>query len=174
VFRSQKTLAAGPVRVSFVLTYAWGIGNDTLTEEKTISLDAGQNFNRIEVRFRGAALPKDLDIACGLVTRGGVAATRGGDDGWIAMWGPTVADSLAGSLGTGLVVPPGSRCTYVTLPNQEIVVVPVSSGAPFVYYAGFGWTGRGDVAARHDWERMVRERGERLRSPLEVRISKIR
>jgi pectinesterase len=168
VFRSYKTLADGPVRVSFALTYHWVIGGDSLTEEKIISLDAGQNLNRIETRFDGRAATTDLMIACGLVSRAGTSVKRGGREGWIAMWGPTTSDTLAGFLGTGVVLAPGAACSYHADSSQELTVAPSRIGQPFVYYAGFAWTGRNDVRSRDDWVAQVSRFSESLRTPLTV------
>ncbi len=60
-FVDSRSLANGPIRVMFELTYpAWDANGARITEVKRITLDAGQNFNRFESRYTGlpAAPPR--------------------------------------------------------------------------------------------------------------------
>jgi len=52
-FISWKTLSTGPIRTSFVLTYAdWDAAGTEISEEKMISLDYGQNLSRFEITLK--------------------------------------------------------------------------------------------------------------------------
>ena len=74
-----------------------------------ISLDAGENLNRIEVRFSGVEdSGKACPIACGLVKRAGTTAYPATAKNCIlSLWGPVNDEPVNGSLGTAVVLPPG-------------------------------------------------------------------
>jgi len=65
-FTDFTTLETGPIRTSFELKYApWNIGGVVASETKHISLDAGSNLTRFEIRF-----DKDIrELVVGLALR---------------------------------------------------------------------------------------------------------
>jgi pectinesterase len=172
VFASWKTITNGPIRVSFALTYKWLFEGDSLTEEKTISLDAGENLNRIEVRFSGPHAGKPLPIVCGLVKRANTVVTHNQEKLLLSLWGPTTDDPLAGSLGTAIVVPSPNRMDFAEIIDQHLMVGETSIGSTFVYYAGAGWTGNGVFRKAADWESYLADFTARQRSPLDITYSK--
>lgn len=172
VFTSWRTLATGPIRVAFMLTYVWRMGGDTVREERTISLDAGENLNRIEVRYVGARGIAAATVAGGLVKRAGTVPTRDVKECTLSLWGPTTADPAAGELGTAVVFPSGT-CTEITEDkDQYLVIGRASAGVPFVYHAGAAWTGNGGFARSADWTAYLHRFVQRLREPLQVSVAK--
>ncbi len=172
VFRSQRTITNGPVRVKFELTYRWGMGTDSLIERKTIALDAGQNLNRVEVRFEGRHAGDSLMLACGLVKRPATTISRDPHHRFIGLWGLTNADSVNGSLGTGIVLAGEPYREFTEDPSQYLILSPVRIGSPFVYYAGAGWTRNGNFATEDDWTKYLETTAERVREPLVVHVAR--
>lgn len=172
VFTSWKTMANGPVRIAFMLTYTWRMGADTVREERTISLDAGENLNRIEVRYIGARGMAAATVAAGLVKRAGTVPTSDLKACTLSLWGPTTADPAAGELGTAVVFPAGT-CTAVTEDkDQHLIIGRAQAGVPFVYHAGAAWTGNGGFTRGADWAAYLHRFVQRVAAPLEVSVTK--
>jgi pectinesterase len=172
IFTSWKTLARGPIRVAFMLTYIWHIGGDSLREERTISLDAGENLNRIEVRYVGARGAAAATVAAGLVKRAGTVPTRDATGCILSLWGPTTADPAAGELGTAVVFPAGICTEFTEDKDQYLVLGRPGAGVPFVYFAGAGWTGNGGFSRGADWTGYLRRFVQRLQAPLDISMTK--
>ena len=172
VFATWKTLANGPVRVGFALTYKWLVDGDSLAEEMVISLDAGENLNRIEVRFSGPHAGKKLALACGLVKRANTLATRSQKDCLLSLWGPTIEDPLTGELGTAVLFPSGGCAEYGEDKDQHLIIGESRVGASFVYHAGAGWTGNGEFHTEKDWAAYLDRFALRERFPLEVTVAR--
>jgi unsaturated rhamnogalacturonyl hydrolase len=170
VFRSWKTLSSGPVRIAFMLTYVWRLGIDTLVEERTISLDAGENLNRIEVRFVGKN--GTVPVVSGLVKRANAVPAHDQKQGVLSLWGPTVADPLSGALGTAVVFPRGVCTGFAEDKDQYLILGEAGADAPFVYYAGAGWTGNGVIAGSNEWTAYLGTFVHRLATPLSYTITR--
>jgi len=171
VFTGWKTLADGPLRVHFELTYdSLDLDGERYREICRVTLDAGSNLNRIEVTYRGKPTEEGLLVACGLVKRAGTVATSNAEEGWLALWGPTTADSIDGMLGTGIVVP-ASRFVRVAEDSlHHLILGRAEVDTPFVYYAGAGWTRSGDFTSAEDWNRYLSRWARSIASPLKWTI----
>ncbi len=171
VFTSQQTLCTGPLRVAFELTYqGWDVEGKKLTEVKRITLDAGQNLNRIDVTFLGAVSSDTLVLACGLVKRKNTVFHPGKKNHWMALWGATTDDPVNGSLGTGLVLSVPDEVTMLEDKDQYMAMGKYPAGTTYTYYAGAGWTRSGDFVNAEAWERHLQEFLDKLHSPLEVTV----
>jgi pectinesterase len=167
VFTSWRTLACGPLRVRFELTYkSWVIGGDTVSERRTFTLDAGSNLNRIDVVFEGPKVPPALRVACGLVKRSNVNFSYDSTGGWMSLWGPTNSDAANGSLGTAVVIPGTPALEFAEDGSQHLIIVPLKTGNPFTYYAGAGWTRSGDFETEKAWLGYLKDFAFLLRHPL--------
>jgi pectinesterase len=172
VFSSYTTLCNGPIRVAFELTYAtWDIGGKKFTERKRISLDAGENLNRIEVSFSGLAPMDTVKIACGLVKRNYTTASTGKLRKWMSVWGLTNSDSVNGYLGTGVVLPATAPATFTEDNDQYLLISNTIPGSHFVYYAGAGWTRSGDFMTAAQWEAYLTNFSRRLDVPMKLSIT---
>jgi pectinesterase len=168
VFTSWKTLANGPIRVSFVLTYSWFLDGDSVKEEKVISLDAGENLNRIEVRFSGSKTPKGMSLACGLVKRAGTTVSRDNKSCILSLWGPVNDEPVNGSLGTAVVLPPGVCSGDAEDKDQFLVIGDSRPAVPFIYFAGAGWTGNGGFSNGEGWAAYLKDFVQRMSTPLQI------
>ena len=173
VFTSWKTLACGPLRVEFELTYApVEVNGGPVTERFRVSLDAGRNLNRISVTFEGPVPGESLRVAWGLVKRKDVALTRG--DGWMGLWGATNGDTVNGSLGTGVALPPEIHAEPAEDSVHYLMTGWVTAGRALTYESGAGWTRSGDFPSRGDWDAYVAARAAALASPLRVTVEGMR
>lgn len=171
VFSTQRTLCNGPIRVMFELTYTnWNIDGKKFTEHKRVSLDAGQNLNRIEVAFEGVAPNDSLTIACGLVKRSSTTISTDEKKCWMSLWGLTNNDTVNGFLGTGVVLVPSSFVQW-TEDKDQYLVIGRTGNTPFTYYSGAGWTRSGDFANEHDWKTYLDTFARSLRMPLKVSMA---
>lgn len=171
VFSSYKTIDNGPIRVAFELTYGkWNIEGRKLTEVKRISLDAGQNLNRIDVTFSGSVPNNALQIACGVVKRNNTTMRRDEKHGWVGLWGQTNDDPVNGSLGTGVVLTKSSYVKMSEDKDQYLIIGRAKTGKAFTYYAGAGWTRSGDFSSIDDWSNYLDQCAQKLRAPLKVSI----
>jgi hypothetical protein len=171
VFSSQKTVANGPLRITCELTYnTWLVEGKHLTETKRISLDAGQNLNRIEVTFTSSIPDDTILVACGLVKRDNTMLSRGDKNSWIGLWGRTNEDSANGSLGTGIVLLKSAFVGINEDKDQHLIVGRAKAGKTFTYYAGAGWTKSGDFASSDEWNTYLDSFAQKLQQPLRIKF----
>ncbi|MBP1657992.1 MAG: Pectinesterase [Bacteroidetes bacterium] len=169
IFSSHRVLSKGPIRVQFRVVYDNGFaGGLPFHAEQTVTLDAGQNLNRIEIVYSGQGASDTLSVAAGLVKRKNVTSTARSDRGWIAFWGPVNDDSTNGFLGTGIVMPASVGRAVVEDAQQHMVLGSSRAHERLTYYAGAAWTRSGDVAVAADWHAMLDRCANGLRQPLKV------
>ncbi|KPM30557.1 Hypothetical protein I595_3378 [Croceitalea dokdonensis DOKDO 023] len=167
-FTSWKTLSTGPIRTSFILTYAdWDAAGNMISEEKKISLDYGQNLSRFEITLKGTDT-----ISAGLTLHekdGDIGVNQ--DSGWVSYW-ELHGDS---ELGTGIVVPNGNMLGYehyLTERKDEsnLYAHIKTNDGKAVYYAGFGWKKSGQFSTKAQWEAYLDRFAQQLQNPLQVTI----
>jgi pectinesterase len=171
MFSSYSIKATGPIRSLFSVTYRRDSSNgSSLMEEKIYTLDAGMNLNKIEVRYP-AGPDSGAPTAVGLVKRSKTKPKGDAEEGWLSLWGQTDDDSSSGFLGTGVVLPPTSKCTIIEDSLHHLIVGTADLPNHFTYYAGAGWTKSGDFASEASWQEYLTLAARALRSPLQVTIS---
>lgn len=164
-YATQRTLDNGPIRTTVELTYApFDVDGTQVALVKTISLDAGSHFSRMENRYTGAELP----IAAGVV-RHDVKEFASGD-GWFAL--REAASDSADPAADGdiylSVILPGAEILSDTL-GHALAVKTAADGEALVYYAGSGWS-KGGIDDMATWERIVTDTADAIAEPLQVRI----
>lgn len=170
VFESYKIIATGPVRTTFELNYKpVRYGDRSITEVRRITLDAGQNLNKIEVTYEGESGP--LEFAAGIVKRPNVTSARGGKENkWISLYGPVNGDAVNEFLGTAVIVP-GSEFKEIREDSTHVLIIGSGSvGQRVTYYSGAGWTRSGDFKSREEWEGYLDSVAGNLEQPLNVRL----
>jgi hypothetical protein len=167
-FTTWKTLYTGPIRTSFVLTYAdWRTSGKEISEEKRISLDYGSNLSRFEIALTGA---DTLSAGVTLHEKDGAITINEGK-GWISYWEPH-EDS---ELGMGIIVPGNFMVGYeeylTDKKDQSNLYVHIRTHKGMArYYAGFGWKKSGQFKTKSDWENYLTRFSEQLEHPLEVTL----
>jgi hypothetical protein len=167
-FISWKTITTGPIRTSFVLTYAdWDAAGNKITEEKNISLDYGSFLSRFEIAVSGTN-----SISTGITLHNNDGKTEGNlKAGWIDYWQP-IDDS---ELGTGIVFPKKTMVSFEKYmnPKKELcnlyALLKVKNNK-VIYYTGFGWKKQGEFTTKEAWENYLTNYASKINNPLIVKI----
>ncbi|QDO94297.1 DUF4861 domain-containing protein [Formosa sediminum] len=170
-FTDWKRISTGPIRTSFVLDYAdWDAAGQTISEEKHISLDYGNNLSRFEIHVSGT---DELSVGLTLHDNEGTI-TETVSEGWISYWESNYFNS---ELGTAVVAPKGvmqSSEYYVTsMKDRSNLYAQLKvNDNKVVYYAGFAWKESQQYPTKASWETYLREFSQKINTPLEVTFNK--
>lgn len=172
VYDSYKIFATGPLRAVFEVTYkpVW-FKNLYVRETKRITLDAGSNLNKIEVKYRCDSMQGTVYFATGIVKRKGIRAYWNTDHRWASLWGQTTDKEENGSLGTGIVVPKETFTGVRENALHLLILGTAKLGKTMVYYAGAGWTCNGDFKNADEWNAYLTAYEQRIESPLQISLS---
>ncbi|MBS9461832.1 DUF4861 domain-containing protein [Flagellimonas sp. 389] len=167
-FTSWKTLITGPIRTSFILSYAdWDAAGNKISEEKKISLDYGSNLSKFEISLKGIDT-----ISAGLTLHekdGEVGINL--ENGWVSYWEPHEGSEL----GTAIVVPEKGMVGHEHFETDRkdesnlFAHIKVNDGKA-IYYAGFGWKKSGQYANKAEWDAYIDEFAKKVNNPLEVTV----
>ncbi len=169
-FISWKTITNGPIRTSFILTYAdWDAKGKKITESKLISLDYGSYLSRFEINIKGTKT-----IAAGLTlhdNKGTIGTNL--KEGWLSHWEP-IDDS---EIGMGLVAP---KNTLTSFDNHVTADKDLSNlygnlkvkNKKAVYFVGFGWKKGSPFQTKEQWEKYLSSFAEKVNNPLVVKVKK--
>jgi len=167
-FTSWRNLYNGPIRTSFILTYAdWDADGNTISEEKHISLDYGSNLSRFEVSLKGT---DTISAGLTLHKKDGVIGVDH-EEGWVTYWEPH-DDS---ELGMAIVVPNNMMMGhehYETDAKDEsnLFAHLKVDQQKVVYYAGFGWKKSDQFANKEEWQSYVSTFSKKLNNPMIVGV----
>ena len=170
-FTRWETIATGPIRTQFSLTYApWSTPFGMMEETKIISLDLGSNLSRFEVRVSADGPVEEISVGLTQHEKDGTNHADQ-DNGWFSYWQPH-GDS---ELGMGIVVAPEYLARYeeylVDAPDQSHLLVHLKPvDGKVVYYAGFGWKKSGQIEDEQAWFDYLQGFAERLSSPITYRV----
>ncbi|MFH7018427.1 DUF4861 family protein [Flavobacterium sp. FlaQc-47] len=169
-FTTWRTITTGPIRTSFILTYAnWDAKGKKITESKRISLDYGSYLSRFEINIKGTK-----SVAAGLTLhdkKGTIGTSL--KQGWLSHWEP-IDDS---EIGTGIVAPKNTLKSFdnnITndkdLSNLYGNIAVKNHKA--IYYVGFGWKKGSPFQTQKDWEAYLSSFAEKINNPLVVKVKK--
>jgi unsaturated rhamnogalacturonyl hydrolase len=168
-FVGTRTLANGPIRVMFELTYpAWDAAGKRITEVKRVTLDAGHNLNRFESRYAGA-LAGPLVQAAGIKKHPDAIVGRDKARGVLRTWEPVKADGS--HFGCAIVADPAGVLDFAEADGNVLLVAGVPASGVFTYYAGAGWDKSGDFPTPAVWEAYVDQAARRLAAPVSITIA---
>ena len=159
----------GPIRVMFELTYAaWDANGKTVTETKTVTLDAGHNLNRFESRY--AVLPAGALVqAAGVKKHPAAVVAQEAAKGILRTWEPVKADGSF--FGCGIVVDPKSVVSFTEADGNVVAVTTVPASGTVAYLTGAGWNKSGDFKDVADWDAYLDQAAQRWRAPIIVAIA---
>lgn len=169
-FISWKTITTGPIRTSFILTYAdWDANGKKITESKLISLDYGSYLSRFEIRITGT---KTIVAGLTLHDKKGTIGTNI-KEGWLSHWEP-IDDS---EIGMGLVAPKNTLISFDNYLTDEKDLSNLYGNIKVkdkkaVYFAGFGWKKGSPFQTKAEWEMYLSSFAEKINNPLEVKVMK--
>jgi hypothetical protein len=168
-FTAWKTITTGPIRTSFILTYAdWDAAGNKITETKKISLDYGNFLSKFEISISGTTL-----ISTGITLHDNDGKTQTNlKEGWIDYW-QTLEDS---EIGTGVVFPmfTGKHVEKYLNPDKDLCNLYVDLKVKknkVTYYAGFGWKKQGEYTSKESWEKYLGQFANKINHPLRVKIN---
>jgi hypothetical protein len=168
-FTDYKTIATGPIRTIFELTYApWEARGSRVRERKRISLDLGSNLSHFEVALEKEGEVPNFAIGLSLHEKEGEVKAAP-DQGWFRYWEPMDGSAL----GVAVVLDPKLVQQYidhrVATPDQShLLVLTDPEQSVLNYYAGFGWEKSGQFNSAQEWDQYLEHFSRRLASPLEV------
>jgi len=169
-FIGSQTLANGPIRVMFELTYpAWDANGRTVTEIKRVTLDAGQNLNKFESRYAGTPTGP-AQQAVGIKKHAEAQVVQDKARGLLRTWEPVKADGSV--FGCGILIDPALVVSFAEADGNVLMVTGMSAGSDVTYYAGSGWNKSGDFRGVEDWDKYLDQAAQRLRAPVAVTIAK--
>lgn len=163
---SYKTIATGPLRTVFELTYApWS--SYGVQETKRISLDLDSNFSKFEISLRSDKKIPNYTLGITLHEKKGEVNINK-INGWFRHWEPIDSSFV----GEGILVNPEVVNTAFAndskTPDQSNLLIVTNPAAKLTYYAGFAWTGSGQVSDVTQWDEMLAKQAKIIANPLQV------
>lgn len=142
-----------------------------MKETRRISLDAGQNLNRIEVRLSpvettpASALP----VAIGIQKRRGTGELGRDENAasprWASYWEPPQDDNR--QIGCAVALPEG-QAEIVETEGHVLMRTTLTRNQPLVYFAGAAWSRGPDFTSPAEWHTYLHTAVRRLAAPLRV------
>lgn len=165
-YSSFEILDNGPLRTSFKLTYdSETLAGRDIKLTKIITLDAGSQFNRIEVNLKNAD-SKNTPVVIGLARRGEsnpeVAFDQQAQS--LTYWEPAIASH--GHTGTALILPKHKATFIQEDPKQFLIASNTKNNRSFVYYTGAAWNKAGKITSFEEWKYAVQQQVAQLNYPL--------
>lgn len=166
-YTTYKTIAVGPLRTVFELTYApWS--DYGIQQTSTVSLDLGSNFTRFDIGFTAGKKVPNYTVGISLHQNKGETAIHTAK-GWFRHW-EAVDDSF---IGEGIVIQPASVTSAFTniskVPDQSNLLVITKPSKKLTYYAGFAWQKSGQISSREDWDRILERQSLIIANPLQIK-----
>jgi hypothetical protein len=138
----------------FVLRYEYQVGDDTYTEDKTISIQLGDRlFKSTSVFKKNGEIAAGLPVAIGLVLSKGHEVSKDLDKGWMATWGKNKDTEL----GTGVVMDPSRIENFLVqdsgekLQDHALFITQTDTSGTTEHYAGYGWSAAGEITSLEQW-----------------------
>lgn len=169
-YRKYQILDNGPLRTAFVLSFdPQELNGQTISLTKTISLDAGEYFNKVVVNLKNQQ-SKSTPIVVGLARRGESEPQYDYSESnrSLAYWEPDVQGH--GHTGTALILTENQPTFIDNDSTQFLLSTNVQQDRPFVYYNGASWNKAGQIASADEWKNFVEKQVEKINNPLTVRL----
>ena len=167
-FTTWKTITTGPIRTSFILTYAdWDAAGNKISEVKHISLDYGSFLSKFEISVSGTKT-----LSTGITLHENNGKTEGNHkEGWIDYWQPLDNSEL----GTGIVFPKKTGISFekYVISNKELCNLYATlkvKNNKVTYYTGFGWKKQGTFTTKEAWENYLGQFAQKINNPITVKI----
>ncbi len=189
-YKTFEILDQGPLRFTVRFTYPeQEFNGEKMTETRTISLDAGSQFNRVTIAYQG--LSKPVKMAAGTVIHQSnpsayVLSQENGYMGYEDLGDPSVynakyRDELAKQMGKiyiGLLFPEKDITTTYQQRENGIAtghILGISTYQPnmtYTYYFGSGWDKNPNTGFHSltDWEAHLSHAAISVRNPLKLSV----
>ncbi len=167
-YRRYQILDNGPLRTTFRLDFdPEELDGQQIVLSKTISLDAGSNFNKIVLHVKNSA-NKATPIAIGIVKRKEESPllTIGPKNSSLAYFEPEI--NASGKSAIAVIIPDQQVYYENNRPEQALLISSVKNGKDYVYYNGAAWDRAGKVTDAQIWNKVVDQYKNNLKKPLKV------
>lgn len=153
-WRGVDIVKNGPDAADFRVTYApWPVDVvRNVRETRRFTLPLGTNFTRM-VSTLSSDKPDELIVGIGIAKHptskedGTIDIDRA--HGRMTWWGPE--DPVKGAMGAAVMVDPAAIVDFTQDFDNYLVLVRVTPGKPFVYYAGAAWDKGLDFHSKAEW-----------------------
>ena len=167
-FVTSRTIAEGPLRTVFELTYQpWS--EYGVKETKRISLDLGSSFSKFESVFESDKPVPNYTIGITLHKNEGKSQLND-QYGYYLHW-EKIDDAFVGE---GIIVNPEivekSIAFTSDVPDESNLYVITKPNKTLTYYAGFAWQKSGQVQTQKDWENMLQKQAQIIAKPLLIKV----
>ncbi len=154
-----RILNPGPKEASFEVDYApWPVDVDRkVWETRKFTLPMGTNFTRM-VSTINSDKSEPLIVGIGISKHpttdqnGTFEADR--VNGRFTWWGPEIPNK--GAMGVAVLIDPAQIVDVRPDADNYLILVKVTPGKPFVYYAGSTWSHSLDFHVKADWDAYVK------------------
>jgi Domain of unknown function (DUF4861) len=172
-FTSSRTLASGPIRVMFELSYpTFDVNGNKVTEIKRVTLDAGSQLDHYQSTYRielGAVTGAVTQVAVGLKKVNGEQKEFNAERGTLTSW--QAVEKNNGMQGVAVIVDPQSLDKEAEDKANNLLLLKPNEPNPFSYWAGFAWDKAGRITSAEAWKKYVDEFAQSIRSPIVVEVS---
>ncbi|MFN5022250.1 MAG: DUF4861 family protein, partial [bacterium] len=138
---------------------------------KTITLDAGTHFNKVEVVYSGDTMAS-LPLVVGIIKRKEQGTMLLDElNGAMAYWEPLHGPDGITGVGSFLLEPAAAVKVTAT---QLLMQTSTPKGKPIVYYTGAAWNKAGVFTNASTWVSHVQLTKAKIMQPLQVGIESIK
>lgn len=170
-YETYEVLDNGPLRITAKLKYPnLRIGDKEITDERTVSLDAGSQYTKITQNYGDAK----FTAAAGIVKRASAdSIIVSPDKSYVLYLEPE--DAKNGQIYLGLVFPEKYEDSFVSSYKigenefNHVVATKKYNGQPISYYTGFGWN-KSDFKDINAFQTYTEKFVEAKNTPLEIEI----
>lgn len=189
-YKTFEILDQGPLRFTVRFTYPeQEFNGEKVTETRTISLDAGSQFNRVSITYQGLTKPTKMAAGTVIHKSNPTAYVLSQESGYLgyedlgdaSVYNAKYKDELAKQMGKiyiGLLFPDKSISTsYQQRENgiatgHILATTTYQPNATYTYYFGSGWDKNPSTGFHSltDWEAHLSQAALSVRNPLRVTL----
>ncbi|WP_270088855.1 DUF4861 family protein [Sphingobacterium sp. SYP-B4668] len=168
-YRQFQVLDNGPLRSTFKLIFEpQVIAGQNITLSKTISLDAGNQHNKIQVDLVNTD-NSTTPIVIGIARRAEQQPAFLFADNSLSYWEPTLEDK--GTTGTAVLLGKNKATKLDTsVPTQFLLHATIKNKIPFIYYTAAAWDRAGQITTAQNWFEFIKVLNQNIQNPLVVSL----
>jgi unsaturated rhamnogalacturonyl hydrolase len=175
-FISYKVLENGPLRTMFELNYAtWNVAGAPVKETKTITLDAGSFFNKVEVKYSFAEATLPIAVGIAILQGEGKSWNEKGKHGLLAYQQPAQEQ---GTISLGVIIPQPCETGQIAMAEEDhykhsghyILKTVVNKNKLFTYYQGASWDKEGSFKSFDEWKQHLQQKLLQLNNALKITV----
>lgn len=175
-YKEYEVLDNGPLRFTVKLTYdKLAVDNDTVIEQRIISLDRGSFLNRTTVKYTGLKSPKQIAPGIVIHKQNPEAYTFSTGNNYMA-YSDLTQDATAGNgiIFIGVVSPESTAFRYEALQKPEgdaighiLATAPYADSQYFTYWWGSGWS-KGYMPDSEAWQNYLTNYAQKIENPIAI------